>query len=435
MRIETPSPSTCCPPVDSNTSVPTALDARVARMKKRLLEAPYEVCMARARYFTQSYRATEGQDPHRRNAAALQHTLENQRISIEPDERLAGSKTEKFLAGPLSVERGDFLRTLQLEMDILEKKQKPFRITEEERKIFWKEILPYWHGRTVRDLKARKWDERGLIDTKGGLLRLWTDRKDGLRYIRYLGPRRLRKLLGANLDARPSLRRTRNLLALRYEFARNNPTPAAYCFDVQGHLSLGVDKAIEQGFDSIIHRAEERLATLRRNSKADPRAEAFLQSVIQSLRAAIAYSERFALLAESQAKAASDPEERSRLEAIARHCRHVPRNRPRSFHEALQSAWMVHLVGEIQYGTHDVFTAGRIDQFLYPFYRADIDSRRLTRAEAVALLQEYYLKLSANVEPIPEVGMETNGVLGNSQHCVIIGGLTPNGRDALCRYH
>ena len=74
-------------------------------MKERLLTAPYEICMARALAFTESYRATEGADPHIRNALALRRTLEGQKITIEPDESLAGSKTEKFLAGPLSVER------------------------------------------------------------------------------------------------------------------------------------------------------------------------------------------------------------------------------------------------------------------------------------------------------------------------------------------
>jgi formate C-acetyltransferase len=119
-----------------------ALDPAVARMKQRLLDAPYEICLARARCFTESYRQTEGLDPALRNALALRHTLRSQRIEIYPDERLAGSKTEKFLAGPLSVERGDFLRTLQLELDVLHLKRRPFRVSERDRELFFREILP-----------------------------------------------------------------------------------------------------------------------------------------------------------------------------------------------------------------------------------------------------------------------------------------------------
>ncbi|MBW2258275.1 MAG: hypothetical protein JRI25_27260 [Deltaproteobacteria bacterium] len=64
------------------------------------------------------------------------------------------------------------------------------------------------------------------------------------------------------------------------------------------------------------------------------------------------------------------------------------------------------------------------------FYQRDLAAGRLTEERAMALLQEFYLKQTANVEPIPEAGMESNAVLGNSQHVVTIGGLTPEGDDA-----
>jgi formate C-acetyltransferase len=129
------------------------------------------------------------------------------------------------------------------------------------------------------------------------------------------------------------------------------------------------------------------------------------------------------------ALAADCHEEKQRLTAIAANCRRVPRHKPETFHEALQAIWMAQVVGEIQYGTHDVFAPGRVDQFLFPFFMADMKEGRLTEPEAIALVQEYFLKLSANIEPIPEAGTETNAVLGNSQHCVTIGGVKPDGRD------
>jgi len=403
-----------------------SLDERIARLKKKLLTSPYEICMARAYYFTEAYKETEGMDPAIRNALALKKTLENQKIFIYPDEFLAGSKTEKFLAGPLSVERGDFLRTLQMEMDILHMKQRPFLITEEEKKLFREVILPYWDGKTLRDYKAKEWEKKGLIDRKQGffksLLRM-------IKFIRYVGKENIRKMEGANRKAPLTLRRIKNLHALRYELTCNNPSPAVFCFDVQGHLSLGVNKVIENGMEGIIKKAEERLKMLEREEPRNDKKKNFLKAVIISLESAIGYSERFAQLAEEMAKTTEDEKEKNRLLLIAKHCRHVPRYKPRTFHEALQSAWITHLVGEIQYGTHEVFAPGRIDQFLYSFYENDIKSGRITRDEAKALIQEFLIKLESNVEPIPEVGMETNAVLGNSQHVVTIGGLKKNGED------
>jgi len=404
-------------------------DPRIARLKERLLTAPYEVCMARALHFTRSYKETEGMDPHLRNALALKRTLENQKIFIYPDEYIAGSKTEKFLAGALSVERGDFLRTLQIEMDILHLKHRPFLITEEEKELFWKEIVPYWDGRTVRDVKAREWENNGIIEKDVSLLSWLRGLRSRVRFLRYVGRKSLRKIIGANRHAPLTLKRIRTLRSLRYELANNNPNPAVFCFDVQGHLSLGVDKAIAKGMGGIIAEAKAQLKLLERSEPDNLRGQHFLEAVIMSLEAAIHYGERFAGLAETMAAEAKDAKEKRRLAKIAEHCRRVPRNKPTSFHEAIQALYLTLLVGEIQYGTHEVFAVGRTDQYLYPFYQKDIESGRITREEAKALLQELFLKLEANVEPIPEVGMETNAPLGNSQHVVTIGGLTPEGKD------
>ena len=401
------------------------LAPRIRRLKQRLLTADYEICLARARHYTAVYRETEGLDPALRAALALARTLQKQRIFIYADEHLAGTKTERFLSTPLSVDRGDFLRVLQMELDILERKAKPFKISAEDERCFWEEILPYWDGRTLHDKKAEKWVEAGIVSTRS-TPRGWVD---AIRFVRYVGKDSLKKILGANLQARPSLRRLRNLFGLRFELAFANPTPVVYCHDVQGHLTIGLDTVIELGMDELVRGARERLGQLSHSQPADARGMAFLEAVIKSLEAAICYSERFADLAESQARDASSVEERRRLERIAAHCRRVPREPARSFHEALQSAWMTQVVGEIQFGTMDVFGVGRLDQYLLPLFRRDIRSGALTRRDATGLLQEYFLKLSANVSPTPEVGMESNAVLGNSQHCVTIGGVTPTGED------
>lgn len=400
-----------------------AIHPRIERLKKRLLTSPYEICMARAYYFTQAYKETEGMDPAIRNALALKKTLDSQKIFIYPDEYIAGSKTEKFLAGPLSVERGDFLRTLQMEMNILHMKMRPFHISEEEKKLFWDVVLPYWNGKTIRDYKAMEWDKKGLIDRKQGFFKRFLR---GIKFVRYVGRENIRKIMGANRKASLTLRSLFH--PLRYEVACNNPSPAVFCFDVQGHLTLGVNKVVENGMEEIIKRAKERLKRIENEEPNNERKKNFLQAVIISLESAIRYSERFAELAERMAVNAEE-EDKNRLLIIAKHCKHVPRYKPRTFHEAIQSAWITFLVGEIQYGTIEVFVPGRIDQFLYPFYKDDILNGRITRDEAKALIQEFLIKLEANVAPVPEVGMETNAVLGNSVHTVTIGGLRRDGED------
>ena len=405
------------------------LAPHVRRLKERLHAADYEICLHRALCFTEVYRETESLDPGLRNALSLRRTLERQRIVIQPDERMAGSKTERFLSTPLPVERGDFSTVLQLELDVLEHKQRPFIMSAEDKRRFREEILPYWNGRTLHDDKARRWAAAGLVSTRPALRSRLQGWLDHLRWARYLGRERLGRIAGAGARAPLTRQRLRDLWALRHELAHTQPTPAVYCMDVQGHLCLGVDRVVELGMDELVRRTSERLERLRREQPEDRRSAAFLEAVRISLEAAMAYAERFAALAEEQASASDDTEERRRLMTIAKHCRRVPREPARSFHEALQSAWMAQVVAEIQFGTMDVFAVGRVDQFLAGHYHRDLETGRLQRGEAMSLLQEYFLKLSANVSPIPELGMEGNGVLGNSQHPVTIGGLTPEGLD------
>jgi len=408
----------------------TTLDPRIARLKERLLTAPYEVCMARALHFTRSYRETEGLDPCLRNALALRRTLEKQKIFLYADEWLAGSKTERYLAGPLSVERGDLLRALQMEMEILPQKQRPFFISAEDKKSFYEEVLPYWDGRTVRDRKASEWQRRGLIDTQSGPIRSAKRIINLVRSMRGTGKAQYRKLFGANLQGPLTFDRLRTLYRMRFELARNNPTPAVFCFDVQGHLSLGVDKVVELGLGAIIDKARERLARLEQEQPDNEKKRNFLKAVIISLEAACDYAGRFAVLAQEQAALTDDPSEKKRLLTIAANCRVVPRQRPQTFHQALQAAWFALMIGEIQYGTHEIFAVGRIDQYLARTYLRDKQEGNLSEPKAIALLQEFFLKQTANVDPIPELGMEANGVLGNSQHVAVIGGLTPAGSDA-----
>lgn len=405
------------------------LDPAVHKMKQRLLAAPYEICLARALHFTRAYQETEGIDRHLRNAMALRRTLEKQEIFIQPDERLVGSKTEKLLASPLSVERGDFLRSLQAEIDVLHLKRRPFRIEPEDVRLFYDEIYPYWDGRTVRDRKAAEWEREGLIDLSARPSQVFRRSRDSIRFLAHLGRDGCKRFFGANLKGPLSIRRLRSLSAMRHEWARNNPTAAAYCFDVQGHLSLGVDKVVERGMGAIIGDAQRRLDTLDPEETEWERKGAFLEAVIMSLEAAIGYADRFADLADELANQAPDEEERSRLVDLSDMCRRVPRFRPRTFHDAVQAVYFTLLVGEIQYGTLEVFAVGRADQYLYPFLERDLQSGELTKDCAVGLIQELLLKLSANVVPTPDAGMESNGVFGTSGHAVTIGGLTPSGED------
>lgn len=113
------------------------------------------------------------------------------------------------------------------------------------------------------------------------------------------------------------------------------------------------------------------------------------------------WSERLAAEAERLASQQSDRNRRAELREVARICRKVPREPAETFHEALQSLWLTHL-GVMLESLNSAVSFGRMDQYLYPYYQADIADGRLNRAEAMALLLQFSAKATEHVMLLSE---------------------------------
>lgn len=102
---------------------------------------------------------------------------------------------------------------------------------------------------------------------------------------------------------------------------------------------------------------------------------------------------------------------------IAAMLRHVPGGKPRSFHEALQAVRIVssalYLDGSYQCGF------GRMDQFLWPFYRHDVDSGVLTKEQALELIEEFFISLNRDADLYYGVQQGDNG------QSIMLGGCVP----------
>jgi pyruvate formate-lyase/glycerol dehydratase family glycyl radical enzyme len=171
---------------------------------------------------------------------------------------------------------------------------------------------------------------------------------------------------------------------------------AGYCTGTAsgfGHVIVDYEKAITGGFRSIIAEAEGHLAEA---PAEDVEGRAFLQAVVIAAEGLITWAERYADLAEREAAAEPDPRRKAELERIARTCRRVPAEPARDFTEALQAFWFVHLAMHVeQYGWS--ISAGRFDQYMWPYYQRDIQSEALSQREAWELLLNLWVKFMENV--------------------------------------
>ncbi|MBU4317049.1 MAG: hypothetical protein KKF30_07225 [Proteobacteria bacterium] len=353
---------------------------RIHRMKEDLLASVNEADIERARYFTHAYRETEGQGPAMRAAKGLEKTLQHLSIKIDGDELIAGAKTIKRVAGPLGIERSlsSYMTLIGFQFNGKETKDIAFMdrvgYTGPE---FLKGFLNV-PEETIREFSEEilaYWQEKDLTSR---MVDLW--KKEGIYYNGEDG---------------------------------KGPVSA---IGMQGHVTVGLKKVLDLGFSGIAHQAGEQLAKLKPGEPMFEKRKDFLEAVLVCAKAVCDFSNRYADLAETLAKKASGTRKQDLLDIAAR-CRKVPENPPENFMEALQSIWMTQITTVISYGEDSIFAPGRVDQFLYPFYAKDLDRGRMTRDQALEAIEEYMIKLST--------------FLSFGANNVTIGGIAPNGEDAV----
>ena len=416
------------------------------KYKDEILTAPYEICIERARYYTEIFKSTEGEHPALRMARAFAHTLRNMTIYIRDGEEIVGNRSSKLVGAVLAVERGDTNAVLDMDLDILTtRRQQPYRISDDEKKELQQDILPYWRGRTVRDKKKILWRRHGLDFQPALHPASLVQRYRSLDIRRMMEFTSMPRLSGSHvlekLNLPVDIAGGRMLDSVTFprvsipyifkslgEVLHNNPALFIFILDMQGHLILGHRNVLGEGFSGIKKRAEKRLAKARRDNDAE--GMTFLEAVIISCDAIRDFSARFADEALRLAQNQTDPARRESLAQIAEHCRHVPYHPPRTFHEAVQAVWLTQAGAIISHGL-GAFALGRIDQYLYPFYEKDKSEGRITEQKAVKLLEELLLKLSYNLTVLPHAGKNTSSELGLDINNPTIGGLDTDGNDAV----
>jgi pyruvate formate-lyase/glycerol dehydratase family glycyl radical enzyme len=159
-----------------------------------------------------------------------------------------------------------------------------------------------------------------------------------------------------------------------------------------GHISPGWENMFAGGLTGLIAQARECRA--RAGDRTTETQRALWEAVAIVCDATIQLSERFAGLAEELAETA--PEHAARLRAIADCCRRVPAHAPQTFHEALQFAWLMHELIEME--GECVRSMGHFDRVFYPYYHADLEAGRLTREQAKELIKFAWFKHHARTQ-------------------------------------
>lgn len=196
-----------------------------------------------------------------------------------------------------------------------------------------------------------------------------------------------------------------------------------HCQDERGWGSVegicpGHAQVLSQGLAGIKQMAQDRLIKRR---ATDSTGRDFYRAVIITCDATVAFARRYARQAFRLQTQTRDPRRKQELAAIARICRRVPEYSPRTFHEALQSVWFIHMITWLE--GHYLVPLGRLDQVVRPYYQADRRQGRLTDAQALELLECLWIKLNADAD------MTHTAIPGDTGQTLTLGGRDAGGLD------
>ena len=170
-------------------------------------------------------------------------------------------------------------------------------------------------------------------------------------------------------------------------------TPGNYFYNGVGHVTVKYEEVLAIGYEGIMAKAQAELDKCQVGDGDYARRSHFLNAVILSCQAVIEYAQRYAALAEKMAAECNDPVRRNELEVIALNCSRVPARGAGSFYEACQSFWFVQQLIQLESSGHSI-SPGRFDQYMYPYYKRDLDNGNITREFAQELMDCIWVKLN-----------------------------------------
>ncbi|NPE09010.1 MAG: glycyl radical protein, partial [Asgard group archaeon] len=350
---------------------------RIKKLRDQSLNTVPTLSIERAKLITDFYKsgATEKVSIPVARAKAFKYLLENKEICINDNELIVGERGPAPNATPTFPEI--CCHTLK-DLDILDSREKiSFKVSDETRKITEEEIIPFWKDKSIRD---RIFEE---VDYK------WIDAYEAGVFTEFLEQR-----------------------------APGHTVADGKIFK-NGFIDFMAD--IQQSFKRIDYDNDPNSLEKREELTAMEIAAA----------AIMLYAERHAEKAKELAQIEEDPKRKKELEDIAEICNYIPANAPRTFREALQHYWFIHIGVVTELNTWDSFNPGRLDQHLYPFYRKEIDEGTLTKEEAKELLQAFWVKFNNQPAP-PKVGVTAEESSTYTDFCLInLGGLKEDGSNAV----
>ncbi|MDO4272620.1 MAG: glycyl radical protein [Eubacteriales bacterium] len=312
------------------------LTPRMQNFREELLNAKPQVCVERAVITTETYKENQDQPLAIKRALMLKNVLEQMSIFIEPQTLIAGNQASSNRSAPIFPEYA--MKWVIDELDEFEKRDGDVFYITEENKQKLRDIAPFWEHNTLLDRglaafppHSKLYYDLGIIKSEGNI---------------------------TSGDA---------------------------------HCAVDYGAMLKVGLKDYARRAKEKLDALDLTDYKNIRKSYFYRAILIVTEAVKIFAGRYAALAYQMAQEEPDGKRKAELQEMGRILTKVPYEPAENLREAVQSLWIVHLVLQIESNGHSL-SYGRMDQYLNPYYEADLKSGAITEEDACELMCNLWLK-------------------------------------------
>lgn len=306
------------------------MSERISILKDKMLSEPRYASIEQALIITETYKNNENKPRIIQRALALKNALLNLKINAEPEEMIVGNRTAGIRYGVVFPESGSTWVDKEFET-LPVRPQDKFNVREEDIKIFREIIKPYWEGKSLEDVLKKEYGKE--INEIAKVVKI--NQKD----------------------------------------------------HAQGHICPNCEKWLKKGPAGIKAEAEKYLETASGDKKD------FYESVIIVMEGVQQFIMRYCSFLLEKAETEKDKIKKENMILTAENCKNISSRPAENFHEAVQSLWFLFVVLHMESNASS-FSPGRMDSFLYPYYKKDIEKGILTNEKALEIIECLWLKFN-----------------------------------------
>jgi pyruvate formate-lyase/glycerol dehydratase family glycyl radical enzyme len=304
--------------------------ARIKSLKHKTLSAVRYLSLEQAKIITRVYKENDGSPVILKRARSLAESLTEIPIAIDPEELIVGNRSPDVRSGIVFPEAG--ISWLADEIERLPyRQQDPFNVRKEDIEYFKTVIEPYWRGKTLED--------------------------------------NIFKAYGAEIKAIEKV-------------VKINQKDHA-----QGHICPDVNAWLKLGPYGLLKEARRKMDLTGGDQKL------FYESVSVTLDGTCRFINRYSLLASEMARKQDASMRKENLEQVSQICNFLSENPPDDFRSAVQSVWFLFVILHMESNASS-FSPGRMDQYLYPFFKKDIMAGKIDAGKAIELIDALFIKFN-----------------------------------------